>query len=394
MVSLFFRRSLQWSSLLLCFASFSPVTTATRIRSLLNFLTLPPIFRLKLGQLKELRRDCENFSRGACIWEADIKEGYELANCIFTAIAKGSKDQTKSQIIWLPNVDSLHILEGLINVISENSVILGGVQAKLSSWPQVPTTQLELVWNDQIQENEPNSSAEQIQNAVSETEGWVVNTLCRLKLCPHTSSLQRGAVGLELANVKEGPVIVRHAQSISMLSSTCRAATTAAAFWENVSMMAKTDESDVSTILFVAPASYDNNFLAFASLCDTLIEPSVKATGADSIVGRAWFHPNYDAALIGHERILPGHALPASFVSGFIDKLGVDSQTKLTYSDIALANNAVRWTPHATINLLRRSQLHAAKQLEAQLANKKPNAVYVKNVIRIIADGVLLRSKK
>ena len=144
----------------------------------------------------------------------------------------------------------------------------------------------------------------------------------------------------------------------------------------------------------VAPASYDNNFLAFASLCDKLIEPSVKATGADSIVGRAWFHPNYEAAAIGHKMILPGHALPSTMVSGFIYKLGLDPQLTLIPSDIALANDAVRRTPHATINLLRRSQLNAAKQLEAQMANKRPNSVYAKNVIRILADGVLLRSTK
>ena len=388
------RRSLERSVLLLCLASLSPVTSATNIQTVFNYLTLPPAVRLKLGQGEALRRDCETVSLGSCLWEADIKEGYELANCVFSAISRGHEEETKRQIIWLPNVDSLHVLESLISVISENSEILGGVQAKSSSWPQVPTTQLELVWKDRIQENEPTASAEQIKIAVSETKGWIVNTLCRLKLCPHTSSLQRGAVGLELANVKEGPVIVHHAQSISMISSTCRAATTAAAFWENVSMMAKTDEKEVSTILLVAPASYDNNFLAFASLCDKLIEPSVKATGADSIVGRAWFHPNYEAAAIGHKMILPGHALPSTMVSGFIYKLGLDPQLTLIPSDIALANDAVRRTPHATINLLRRSQLNAAKQLEAQMANKRPNSVYAKNVIRILADGVLLRSTK
>jgi hypothetical protein len=59
---------------------------------------------------------------------------------------------------------------------------------------------------------------------------------------------------------------------------------------------------------------------------------------------------------------------------------------------LARANDAVRWTPHATINLLRRSQLSAAKKVEASAPNKKPNAVYARNVLRIIDDNKLLSS--
>lgn len=76
-------------------------------------------------------------------------------------------------------------------------------------------------------------------------------------------------------------------------------------------------------------------------------------------------------------------------VKGFVEKYNTDSI--LDEAAIAHANDAVRWTPHATINLLRRSQLTAAKTLEAAASNSKPNAIYARNVLRIIKDKTLLQ---
>jgi hypothetical protein len=226
-----------------------------------------------------------------------------------------------------------------------------------------------------------------LKGAISETEKWVDDTLCRLKLCPYTASLQRAAIGLETAGVVEGPVVVRHSQTNVLIDN--RAAAVAAAFWQGLTELATQPESSVATLLIVGPESYNDDFREFAAVCDELMEPSVQAVGACDIIGRAWFHPFYCADVVGHSSVLAGHALPSTMVQGFVDQYhGEDS----SYSpdSIDRANDAVRWTPHATINLLRRSQLTAAKQIEAAAANKKPNAVYARNVLRIIDDDKLL----
>ena len=151
----------------------------------------------------------------------------------------------------------------------------------------------------------------------------------------------------------------------------------------------RTPEEEVATSLLLAPAVYDNKFVEFAAVCDDLIEASVQVVHADQIVGRAWFHPNYNAACVGHNTIIPGHALPATMVQGFIDTTMSESTGRPSLERVAQANDAVRWTPHATINLLRRSQLNAAKQVEASSTNKKPNAIYARNVVKILADQKL-----
>jgi hypothetical protein len=61
-------------------------------------------------------------------------------------------------------------------------------------------------------------------------------------------------------------------------------------------------------------------------------------------------------------------------------------QNGMTYNDLENANNRVRMTPHATINILRRSQLNAAAQYEKGLGEKrpKPNSIYVRNTLKLI----------
>jgi hypothetical protein len=135
----------------------------------------------------------------------------------------------------------------------------------------------------------------------------------------------------------------------------------AQAFWLGVQALAQTWEEKTSTLPVVAPFFYDDQFLEFAETFDKLLEPSLQATGAEAIVGRALFHPTYDSDLIGHDQVLPGHALPAKMVDGFLDRYltedeSTDNKKKPDLTSIAKANDAVRWTPHATINLLRRSQ--------------------------------------
>ena len=293
--------------------------------------------------------------------------------------------------IWFPRFSDIEVLEGLARVVNNNADRLGGVKSEVLAWPKAPCNGIQLLWPPASLRNESTTekSAESSNEAaVSATKAWVDDTLCRLSLCPYTVSISRAAVGLESANVKVGPIVILppfycpDASVASLLT---------AAFWGGVTDIATTSEEAVSTLLLIAPSIYDADFPEFAATCDDLIEGTVQAVKADKIVGRAWFHPNYSTASVGHDKIIAGHALPASMVQGFIaDNMGGRFAEHPSLQLVEKANDAVRWTPHATINLLRRSQLIAAKQVEAASSNKKPNAVYARNVMKILADQKIL----
>jgi hypothetical protein len=324
-------------------------------------LMMPPSARLAIGQANSLKNDCQKQSTDNFYWEPELDEcDYRLATRIFELIAGG-----EAASLWLPKLDQEHKLEPLMQVLNENSDRLGGLQVATSSWPKSPATRLDLSWRSESTELLDNGKKDtdetKMQMSIQGTEKWVEGILCGLSLCPYTYSMQRAAVGLETVGVAEGPIVVRHS---GKTQNTARspAAVLALAFWLGVQELAQTSEEKTSTLLIVAPFFYDDQFLEFAETFDKLLEPSVQATGAEAIVGRALFHPTYDSDLIGHDQVLPGHALPAKMVEGFLDRyLAEDESTgnkkKPDLASIAKANDAVRWTPHATINLLRRSQV-------------------------------------
>ena len=385
--------------------------------ALLICLQLPPSARLAMGQLEALKQDCMNASESEkCFhWVDDVQDcDYGLATRIFETIettmtASSDGDGTSKKELWFPKLDaSKEGLNRFVDVLASNSERLGGLRVELSSWPKTPATLIKLWWPSPppIGEQEFISNESSISSAVRETEIWVEETLCRLALCPYTASMQRAAVGLESVGVKEGPIIIRHACTSTttktpMDASYAAAAITANAFWKGVSELASKSEEDVATFLIVAPSWYDNEFLEFSRTFDDLIEASVQATRAETIVGRAVFHPRYDSALIGHSEVLPGHALPARMVAGFVEKYLSEDEERVNLKSgghettpterirpnleaIAKANDAVRWTPHATLNLLRRSQLKASKVAEAESAKSRPNWIYARNVLRIL----------
>lgn len=108
------------------------------------------------------------------------------------------------------------------------------------------------------------------------------------------------------------------------------------------------------------------------------------ATQSTDFIGRAWFHPKYDADSVGHTSVIAGHAVPHRMVQDFMSTL-YGQQQALDYDALVEANNRVRKTPHATINILRRSQLVAAGEYEKGLGEKrpKPNSIYVRNAVRL-----------
>ena len=380
---------------------------------------LPPTARLRLpGGARSLRADCDAYvnasngpvstdggSNSRSIWADDVVAGYEVASRIFdTILLVACRAQQKQEriTIWLPNVNRINMVGDFVKVIADNSLRLGGWTAQVEAWPRAPATGISLSWDPT---NEDTSTAAQrapshdIDDAISSTEAWVENTLGRLGLCPYTASLRRAAIGLESFGVKEGPVVVRHASCSFVFNAESErddifplptdAAILAASFWQGVVELATKPEDEIATFLIVAPSSYDGNFCGFASTCDNLLEQSCKAVGADDIIGKAWFHPCYNSNVVGQDMILPGHALPANMVKEFVDKYYGDGSPQQRYLDIAaveMANDAVRHTPHATVNLLRRSQLLASKEAEAAAGAKTPNLIYARNVIRIAAE--------
>jgi hypothetical protein len=403
-------------------------------------LWLPPSARMALGQADALKRDCQNVLMTASFgvvpskeqsfyWEDDLKVcDYKLATrifetifCIFTNGAGETK--VRAATLSFPQLerDAENRLGQMVQVLTDNSSRLGGLAIECSSWPKTPATMIQLAWPSSSSSSSSSYSIQantnlieynlerggvdpsSVASAIKATETWVGEKLCQLGLCPYTYSLQRAAVGLESVGVKEGPIVVRHASSGSTDIPPSTRGDTAAelppaavlthAFWNGVSELVAKSEQEVATFLIVAPRSYDEEFQEFAKTFDQLIEPLVKITQAETLVGRAIFHPRYDSTLIGHTQILPGHAVPARMVEGFMDRYLLEDKDKSTkkpdLATIAKANDAVRWTPHATINLLRRSQLSASKVAEAASFNKRPNWIYARNVLRILKSGVL-----
>lgn len=376
---------------------------------------LPPSARLILpGGARSLRIDCDayvnkkNQESGRSIWADDVGEGYEVAARVFDTILKSTTCTSKIQkaaatnvTVWFPKLNDVSMMTDLVNVITDNSIRLGGWTASVEAWPEAPATgiSLQVLPSSTTEYRRPQYSSPiwNIDKAILTTEAWVDGTLGRLGLCPYTTSLSRAAVGLDSVGVEEGPVVVRHASSWDVLGMegdddvrpAPDAAILAASFWEGVMDLATKPEEEVATFLIVAPTSYDDDFPEFLSTCDDLLEQSAKAVGADVVIGKAWFHPLYDSHVVGQDKILPGHALPAQMVKEFVDTYYGDDtqiQQQLDVDAVAKANDAVRHTPHATVNLLRRSQLRASKEAEAAAGAKKPNSIYARNVVRLTSE--------
>ena len=357
---------------------------------LLVWLTMPPSVRWSLGQQDGLQKDCWQATEPdiAFSWENELEKcDYRLATRIFDILATG-----ETTTLWLPRLDQeQRLLDPLVQLLNQNADLLGGIKATTSAWPKTPATRIQILFPTETTSLEKSSSSDHearsiVSAAIHSTERWVENTLCKMKLCPFTFSLKRAAVGLDMVGVQEGPIVVRHSgdDDTSSPMTIPPAILLGGAVWHGITELAETPQDKVATLLIVAPPIYDSQFLEFAAVFDNLLEPLIQATGAEAIVGRAIFHPHYNSEQIGHTSVLPGHALPASMVEGFLNKYVENDAEMPDRASIAKANDAVRWTPHATINLLRRSQLNAAKIPP----DKKPNWIYARNVLRILKTGI------
>lgn len=360
-------------------------------------LCLPTQLRQRaFGGVEELRRDCEKCMRNDAnpIWEVHKTCTWDVAHALFEAI-----DKRQSEEVWFPSCSDELALRRLVGVIRHNAERLGLASVRNSHWPRTPAPRIELIYDEteagssslaqspapriELIYNETDASALSGYDYVQRsTELWVDEVLGRERLCPYTESKSKAAVGLP--DVSPGPV--------EIVVCADGAASVTAQVWRSVADLVTQPETSVATVLIAVPG-YDDDFDSFRTMCDELIEASLQAMDATSLVGRAWFHPKYDASKVhDHDEraVKPGHALPAAAVADYVGQYFPTSE--LSFSEIATFNDLVRQTPHATINLLRRSQLVAAQRAEKKRAlssnnGHKPNSLYARNVVHLAAQA-------
>jgi hypothetical protein len=334
-------------------------------------------------------------------WESKIRESYAVADAIFREVAQISRERYASNdqqtrviknqvIVSFPSMARPEDLVKISEILQSEKCkqLLGLESACAELFPSSPAPYLRITFSIFSERCEEVNGLR-----LSDVDMSVNNFLGKYRLCPYTSSVTRAAVGLSSVGVPVGGVHVRVASTITenYLLGNCsklKAAELVSAFWSEVVTLMNSTQEQWSTSLVVFP-EYDIEFEGFADVCDSIVEPTVVATQSQDFIGRAWFHPKYDADAIGHSEVIAGHAVPHKMVEGFMKSFhaanGTNGQGLIDYEVLSQANNRVRQTPHATINILRRSQLTAAGEYESGLGKKKPkaNSIYVRNAIRL-----------
>lgn len=324
-------------------------------------------------------------------WEPQITESYEAAQVIFQEVAQSGNKS--SCLISFPCVTRPADLEKLSSVLktSKCKQLLGLDSVECELYPSSPAPYIHIKFDKSVINDDVMAEgyAGDTENAVSATKTWLKEFLGKYRLCPYTSSASRAAVGLASVGVPIGGVHIQVSEPATYASgSTTKAARIVDAFWTEVVTLTQSSQNEWATSLVVVP-EYDDDFQSFVEVCDGIIEPAVVATQATEVIGRAWFHPHYDADIVGHTDVIAAHAVPHKMVEGFMNSLnhesGIENGETIEYEELATANNLVRRTKHATINILRRSQLDAAAEYEKGLGAKrpKPNSIYVRNAIRL-----------
>lgn len=337
-------------------------------------------------------------------WEPHLRQSYEVAAVIFEEIAQVTRqcqvdtNQHKlpinQLILSFPSMAKPEHLELISTVLQSDKCkqLLGLEDAQAEFFPSSPAPYLCIKFSSFVtSKEEPTVTSIYVpaDTAASATKEWVNNFLGRYRLCPYTTSVSRAAVGLSSVGVPVGGVHVRAEYTRpgcthNAIYSVSKASELVANFWSEVVILMNSTQEEWATSLLVFP-EYDLLFEEFIDVCDSIIEPTVIATQSTAFIGRAWFHPLYDADTIGHSDIIAGHAVPHKMVEGFMKSLStsssnssgvIDGKDVLEYDELVRTNNKVRHTPHATINILRRNQLLAAAEYEKGLGKKKPQSKF------------------
>jgi len=224
------------------------------------------------------------------------------------------------------------------------------------------------------------------------TRAWVQRVLVKAGICPFTKSTQKSGQGLKAQGVPVGRIAYHH-------STTSTATATATLFnaktpdgllsllivpllsdtWQAMYEMLRQgpDGPDgVSSILLAAP-EFDNDFAFWAGPVFALLEASVVAAQAESLLGVVCFHPSY---AVSDGSTWPGfghmHSVPR--LKEWVEQEAQERQQQQQQQDkseppkcpfssqeIAAGGAWQRRTPHATINVLRANQLAAAEQVRS-----------------------------
>lgn len=338
------------------------------------------------------------------LWEPHLRESYQVANAIFHVVASQSQTMHSSAYtvrLSFPSMKRPGDLDKLSQVLQSDKCkeLLGVESVYAELYPTSPSPYIHIAFSIQATDcnnNEAVSNAmENVSDkttAISATNNWVNDFIGKYRLCPYTtSSISRAAVGLSTVGIPAGSVHVVQVDGISDMATSnddkAGAAKLVSAFWSEVVALMDSKQDEFATSLVICP-EYDDDFISFANICDTIIQPTIVATQSTEFIGRAWFHPLYNTDAIGHSEVIAGHAVPHRMVNGFMTSLAKEDdggEELLQYDDLVMANDLVRQTPHATINILRRSQLNAAAEYEENLGEKRPkaNSIYVRNVRRL-----------
>ena len=342
-----------------------------RVSSVVLPLGLPP--QLCRWGDPGLREKCFAATRAQFVY-VEERSPWSAAASFFEALeARVDAD------IWFPsqNDGTVEKMAALV----EASQVYEDLRLEVLAWPFAPATRAALRFSPASDATKPEATKSPPYDAscVEEaTLAWVDDVLGAQQMCPYTASRSRSATGLTSAGVSEGPVKVAVG---NLLSTTFR----------QVSLLENTHEAEVATVLVCDP-SLDDDFPRFLRVCDLILEPLLQQLGATALVGRAWFHPRYDNTHHDGTQLRPGHAIPPALAATFYRQYYPPPRGGVTSDDVspqvgldslvARANERIRHTPHATVNLLRRHQLQAAQALEKDNPNKKPNAVYARNIAR------------
>jgi hypothetical protein len=313
-----------------------------------------------------------------CVWDAE--EEWQVAERLFGG---WREKKASSFCLAVPAMKRPEALERLATVLSSFSN-QPFVVVKCEFHPDAPAPYIQIKMLDSTNQNKVGVRPilPQEETVKENMAQWVDGFLGRNRLCPYTSSMRASAVGLSSVGVSTGPVGLR----VSYCLKQEEGFLLLDAVWTCIRELMETPESELATILLSVPA-YDDDWNAFSHVCDSIVEPTLEAMGiTQTCIGRAWFHPLYNTTSVGHDTVLPGHAIPHTMVHNFVSSSStttMDASNVLSLDQVSKANDLVRQTPHATINLLRRSQLNAAAQYEASLGTNDrppPNSVYVRNV--------------
>lgn len=354
----------------------------------------------KLILSEDAARELRERTRAYCLsdscfhWCPDAEEGYQVAKEIFETLSSHQPNhQSKfSLVLSFPSANQGH-LSKLADAINSDRCkeLLGLSEVHLDLCPRAPAPLIRIQLpragseaDETMRKQSISTSKDKVREA---TEDWVNNFLGRHNLCPYTSSVTRAATGLASVNVPVGRVHIRVDGAGVSSEGTRQARRLVSSFWSEVAFLLESPPSEYATSLVVFPG-FDNDFDTFFELCDGVVEQTVAATDSTDFIGRAWFHPRYEADVVGHADVIAGHAIPHRQVAKFMSRLvgsGELVDSPLEYDKLVVANDLVRRTPHATINILRRAQLQAAGEFEKGLGDKRPkaNSIYVRNAIRV-----------